>query len=625
MMCPCEAVLQSILSEIKLISSNTTKVETSNKNLLPVPVSEVRDDTEKDLRPSINFGLTEQQEELKYALSGKKETELDLEKERTKAIIEHAIELQKRAERGSGISSSSTFAGVRGFFGKLEKIIREALPIDKTAKEILAMNQKEQENLQADRIATFGLTRNTDGTGVSDRIQAQRTKSIFNWGRRKEDNPFANLEISEGVNVDTTAITEALQKSIQDNMFKSQTGGWFRNIIGPATLYLGQPSLEKSRAQIEGLNTVMSDIRQKAQQILEDIKDRSTKLRGLEARGDATIDSEGRLVEGTPEANTLAQQLEDSKKELKGVLADAATMNKITRLVHGNVGAVIKLLGFASPELRRDNIILQNLNAGLDKNGKALKFQRRIAEMLNYAFQKMTRHVGQVVSNWLLMLNPLTQIKKAFQDFSSYDVKWQRTMNVIKYNLRRIIRPFMEWLAQQLVNILGIVNAIIKGIGKAFGKDWDLFDQSAANAEKMREELEQAQNISAGFDELHDIGSDNGAQNDLMGDIYTPEWTDLYDTITEKTKSFTEFVTPIFENIGKVIQKCIDNWKIFAGLLAAFAVTKGLLSLLSWGNQFKRNSRRISTCCCRFSNRLAFIHKLESIIRRTTFIRNELR
>ena len=487
------------------------------------------------------------------------------------------------------------------------------------------MNQKEQEDLQADRIATFGLTRNTDGTGVSDRIQAQRTKSIFNWGRRKEDNPFANLEISEGVNVDTTAITEALQKSIQDNMFKSQTGGWFRNIIGPATLYLGQPSLEKSRAQIEGLNTVMSDIRQKAQQILEDIKDRSTKLRGLEARGDATIDSEGRLVEGTPEANTLAQQLEDSKKELKGVLADAATMNKITKLVHGNVGAVIKLLGFASPELRRDNIILQNLNAGLDKSGKALKFQKRTAEMLNYAFQKMTRHVGQVVSNWLLMLNPLTQIKKAFQDFSSYDVKWQRTMNVIKYNLRRIIRPFMEWLAQQLVNILGIVNAIIKGIGKAFGKDWDLFDQSAANAEKMREELEQAQNISAGFDELHDIGSDNGAQNDLMGDIYTPEWTDLYDTITEKTKSFTEFVTPIFENIGKVIQKCIDNWKIFAGLLATFAVTKGLLSLLSWGNQFKRNSRRISTCCCRFSNRLAFIHKLESIIRRTTFIRNELR
>ena len=162
------------------------------------------------------------------------------------------------------------------------------------------------------------------------------------------------------------------------------------------------------------------------------------------------------------------------------------------------------------PELKDQNIILQNINAGLDKNGKALKFQTRTAETLNYSFQLMSRHIGQMFKNWMVQLNPLTQIKKLFADFASYDVKWQRTMNVIKYNLRRIVRPMMEWIAQQLVNMIGLVNALIKGIGKAFGKDWDLFDQDAANAEKIREELEQAANVSAGFDELHDIGSETG-------------------------------------------------------------------------------------------------------------------
>ena len=61
--------------------------------------------------------------------------------------------------------------------------------------------------------------------------------------------------------------------------------------------------------------------------------------------------------------------------------------------------------------------------------------------------------------------------------------------------------------------------------------EWNLFDQSAANAEKMREELEEAANVSASFDELHDIGGETGNGNDaamdLMGDIYKPEWNGI--------------------------------------------------------------------------------------------------
>ena len=238
-----------------------------------------------------------------------------------------------------------------------------------------------------------------------------------------------------------------------------------------------------------------------------------------------------------------------------------------------------------------------------------------MAEILGYSFQLMGRHIGQLFKRLLLTLNPLNLIrrsvngiinltKKAFNEFASYDVKWQRTMNVIKYNLRTVLRPAMEWLAQKLVNIIGFFDIISMKIQEAFGRiPVSLFDQSAANAEKMREELEQAANVSAGFDEFHDIGSDNSGANDLLGDIYKPqlskEWEDLANRIGDLFAGLIkgdlgfgdvakEILKIVGELLGKIAKKIWDwfketkigkwiteHWKgLLATLLAIFLAWK---------------------------------------------------
>ena len=203
----------------------------------------------------------------------------------------------------------------------------------------------------------------------------------------------------------------------------------------------------------------------------------------------------------------------------------------------------------------------------MTKVGKALKFQSRIAEILNYTFQLMGRHIGQMLKSWALMLNPLNLIKRAFNDFMSYDIKWQRTMNVIKYNLRAILKPFMEWLAQQIVNVIGFLDIVSQKIQKAFGRvPVSLFDQVAADTEKTAEEI---QDVTAGFDELHDIGSNNSGANDLLGEIYKPQ-------LSPEWEAFAEKVGDIVGNISKYVT---ENWKTLLDKLLRMFIAWKLLKI----------------------------------------------
>ena len=481
------------------------------------------------------------------------------------------------------VDKSQITTSQKGLMGALRKIFKPETEVDR----IMSANAEEQARMRAERIETYGLNRGRNLTDTGDIADIKRTKALYGWFNKNNKNSqlFQDIKLTPGFTgenkIDTSSIMKSLNKVLSGpEMFKAQTGGTLRNIIGSMTGYIGMPSLEKSRAQAEGLNQVMSDVRNEVLGLIQDIQVKEATLTGMQEKGTARFDKEGRITDDSSlEAKTTFTKLEEQKGVLKSALAEVGMIDQVVSKTGGKISKIIKNLGFVMPELMKNNTIIQNLNAGLDKNGKALKFQTRLAETLNYSFQLMSRHIGQMVKNWMMQLNPLTQIKKLFQDFSSYDVKWQRTMNVIKYNLRRIVRPMMEWIAQQLVNIIGLLNAVIKGIGAAFGKDWDLFDQSAANAEKMREELEAAANVTAGFDELHDIGSDNSAANDLMGDIYKPEWTKLYEGITEKVKSLVDKLKPIFEGLGKVLKWCIDNWKLLVGLWAAFKIAQGLWNL----------------------------------------------
>jgi len=463
---------------------------------------------------------------------------------------------------------------------KLSDAFERLFGVTENYEKIMAKTSEEQDELLAKRIKYYGTNSNRFPAETGDKSRIYRSLALWR-GRDKFSSMFQDFKTTPGVRVNTTEITKALAKALSGaEMFKAQTGGWKNNLLAAGTgglAFLFQPSLEKTRAQADAVNTIMADIRENMNAILQDILLKESALSGMEAQGDIAFNEDGSVLYGTTEAKMTAAQLEESKLVLQSLLADVGMVDDVVGRTGGKLNEIVKQLGFTAPLLRKDNAILANINAGLDKSGKALKFQRRSQEILNYSFQLMGRHIGQIFKNLMTMLNPINLIKKAFQDFASYDVKWQRTMNVIKYNIRRVIRPFMEWIAQQIVNIIGLVNALIKGIGNAFGQNWDLFDQSAANAEKMREELEAAANVTAGFDELHDIGSDNSAAGDLMGDIYTPQWTNLYDMI----EGFSQKVVSFFKNIFDTVK----NWNFWDWLILAGAALTGFLALkalISW-------------------------------------------
>ena len=488
-------------------------------------------------------------------------------------------------------------------------------------KKIVNASTEQQDKMAAERVKIWGMNNGRNPNDTGDIASMRRILELYRNNKASiEQNPelMQKIKLTDPIEIDTTEVTKAFNKALSGrNMQNAQMGGSVgKQILGAMRGFTFMPSIEKSRAQADGLNQILGIINKSLNSLLSNIQMHETTLAGMEESGQARFNADGTLTEDSTSAakKTLAD-LEESKYVLEMLQADLLANEAIVKRTGGNYGQMIKQLSFASPILRDCNGILRNMNAGLDKNGKALKFQTRMAEILNYTFQLIGRSIGQWFKKIITMLNPLNiikntfktitgWIKSAFQDFGSYDTKWQRTMNVIKINFQRAIKPAMEWIAQKLVNIIGFFNIISMKVQEAFGQvPVDLFDQAGANAEKMRRELEKAANVTAGFDELHDIGSDNSGENDLLGDIYKPqlsqEWVDkaneigdLLAGLIKGEKTIGEVLGRIFEMVLELLGKIakaiwdwfkktalgkwlIDNWKkILATILAAFLAWK---------------------------------------------------
>ena len=511
------------------------------------------------------------------ALAKYEKERLELEK---KQALKLRVEQIARGERPSDVGTTTVTNSPKNIFDKIQQSMNKTLSSVTKVDEIMNMNQAEQEALLAQRRKMFGFantTRNVADTGDV----AQVSRAGFLWRRKNKNNapdmnPFKDLKITPGIDIDYNGISNALQEMIEKNQFHAQTGGGFlKQVFGSATLYLGQDSIEKTRSQIDGLNEVFRVMRDAVEDLVASIRVEEMSLKGMEKRGEAVFDSEGGLtLDSSNEAFVTAARMEELKLGLRGVLAEVKMADDIVNSLGGNTKKVLNALGFASPELQKCNKIIRNINSGLDKGGKALKFQRRTQEVMNYAYQLMSRHIGQMVKALMMSLNPVRvisnlvtkivqAIKSGFQDFASYDVKWQRTMNVVKYNFRTVIRPAMQWIAQSLTNIIGFFDIILMKIQAAFGQTpISLFDQSAADAEKMREETEQAANVAAGFDELHDISGEMAGGGDpamdLMGDIYKPQLSEDWIKLAEEIGDIFASVIKGDMGFGEAMKKILD-------------------------------------------------------------------
>ena len=538
----------------------------------------------------------------------------DIVKQQRKAREQEEKRRKQEEDERAKVQKSTIYASSlrQGIRAKLEGAFDDLIGTTKKYEKILKANADEQDAMAAERIRTYGLNNGRNPNDTGDIAGMRRILQLYRTNKESiEQNPelAQKIQLTPGRTVDTTELTRALNDALSGkNMRNAQMGGSIpRQILGGMTAFIGMPSLEKSRAQADGLNQILGNINNALQSVLINIQTKETELAGMEASGQAKFTKEGYLTSDSTSAafKTLAD-LEEEKLVLDSIKADLLANDKIIDQTGGKFSKLVKNLSFTSPVLKENNGILRNINSGLDKNGKALKFQTRMAEILNYTFQLMSRSIGQMFKNWISMLNPLNIIKRMFEDFASYDPKWQRTMNVIKNNFREIILPFMEKIAQFLVNIIGFLDIISMKIQEAFGyTPISLFDQK--NANDFKKTYEEISNITAGFDELHDIGS-SGGENDpdnLLGEIYKPqlsqEWIDLankigdlFADVIKGDLGFGEAMLRILEILGQTLaliakkiwdwfkQTAIGKWitehwkELLAGLLVIFLAWKGL-------------------------------------------------
>lgn len=501
-------------------------------------------------------------------------------------------------------------------WNKLEDKINDITGATEEYKKVINATADAQDDFAAERIKKYGLNNGRNPNDTGDIASIRRALELFRTNKRSiEDNEELSqkIQLTEGVKIDTTEVTKAFNKVLSGKQMRNaQMGGSIpRNILGAFTGFAGMPSIEKSRAQADGLNQIMGNINKALNSVLSSIQMKETELSGLEKSGQAKFDDNGNMTYGTSAAKKTFVDLEEYKLVLQTILADMNMVDDIVDSTNGKFGKLVKRLNFTSPVLRENNDILRNINAGLDKGGKALKFQTRWAEILNYTFQLISRSVGQWVKKVLSMLNPFNILKNTikgivgltknlFSDFASYDTKWQRTMNVIKINFQRVMKPAMEWIAQKIVNIIGYFDVASQAFQRVFGKiPISLFDQAGADAEKIRREMEEAANVTLGFDELHDIGTDQSGANDLLGDIYKPQldpkWVEQFDKLGEVLgkffkgdlgfgdvcKQILKMLGMLLGDIGKAIwdwfketaigKWITEHWKgLLASLLAIF-------------------------------------------------------
>ena len=586
-------------AEQETTDSDTSSLSQQKTKSYSMEMAKVYDEIEKVISPIENALVP-----LQNSARASTETPKAISKsEFDKIVPELTKEEYQNQVQKSTIYASPLRQGIRA---KLESAFDDLIGTTKKYEKILKANADEQDTMAAERIRTYGLNNGRNPNDTGDIAGMRRILQLYRTNKASiEQNPelAQKIKLTPGRDIDTTEITKALNEALSGkNMRNAQMGGSIpRQILGGMTAFIGMPSLEKSRAQADGLNQILGNINNALQSVLINIQTKETELAGMEASGQAKFTKEGYLTSDSTSAafKTLAD-LEEEKLVLDSIKADLLANDKIIDQTGGKFSKLVKNLSFTSPVLKENNGILRNINSGLDKNGKALKFQTRMAEILNYTFQLMSRSIGQMFKNWISMLNPLNVIKRIFEDYASYDPKWQRTMNVIKNNFREIILPFMEKIAQFLVNIIGFLDIISMKIQEAFGyTPISLFDQE--NANDFKKTYEEISNITAGFDELHDIGS-SGGENDpdnLLGEIYKPqlsqEWIDLankigdlFADVIKGDLGFGEAMLRILEILGEtlaIIAKklwdwfkttdfgkwLIENWKtVLATILALF-------------------------------------------------------
>lgn len=250
---------------------------------------------------------------------------------------------------------------------------------------------------------------------------------------------------------------------------------------------------------------------------------------------------------------------------------------------------------FDSDVLKKFNTEIDNVLAGTKRTGEEFdKLDKKVNKVARTStrLNLMGRIMSQIRNTIAAAINPLNIFRKGWNQIIMSDTSsFGATFRQIGENILNFVTPAFEKVAMWILKLLSYVNIFLKAVT---GGKLDLFAKTAASGKAAEKSAAKINKMTAGFDEINDIGSDSGGSSGGSGAsaISMPEvdtkWADA------------------IKGAGEWIHK---NWKAIAIGIGAIAAAVLLINLAG-----KKSASPLATISGGFSNLLSSLGKAAEII-----------
>lgn len=220
--------------------------------------------------------------------------------------------------------------------------------------------------------------------------------------------------------------------------------------------------------------------------------------------------------------------------------------------------------GFESDTLKKQNLEVKNLNAGLKRSGAIIRANTKLGEFWQRTMQRMKFSIYS-------MLNPLNIARKIWSGFKEQNEDVANTFEMVSKNFVKILSPAINRIVNILLKGLRYLDYFSQGIQKAFGvkKPISLFDKSVLD--DTDKTVDKVKSFTAGFDELNMFDDSKDDKDKLKSEVTLD--------IPEVDVKWAKTLSNWGEKFGGALAFIAKNWKWLVGAFAAFKVGQGLWNL----------------------------------------------
>ena len=373
--------------------------------------------------------------------------------------------------------------------------------------------------------------------------------------------------------------------------------------------------LDIAKAELEKLKGIAAPLNELAKHGLQ--KDEAAKANANVEKAQVKVDA----IQNQRTSNDA--QLVSKERELESVFADLEKIRNLDFNIDSDKLAVVyaylqNISNLIDEEDDDEEDVNDELDEQVEKQKEVTKETKKTGKELrknhhhSNAISRLIARVGmsirrQIVTRIASILNPLNMMQKAFDYLTNtLSPRLGATFKNIGENLTEYFAssPLFKTIINQLLYIISLLQNAFNAMAKLLGfRQIDLFKKSAKSA---KETAKAANQTTASFDEINDIGNSGGGGNPepySLGELDLKDNSgEIIDSINNIIKKIQGFVSEIdFKKLGEDFGKKLSDlflsidWENLARILAnlltgVFDFAWGMIVGVDWGGVAKKIS-----------------------------------